>query len=341
MSSCCSEHGIDIHAHIVPENFPDWLEKPLPSGWPSMVAAEAKNGRCHRNVMIDGKLYRSVSDQCWSVPERISDLPDMGIGLQVISPMPELLGYWLPTTVAQPLVRFLNESMAEMVAESGGALKAFGALPMQDMDLAIKELDYVIDVLGFSGVEIGSNINGVPLGDSQLRPFFEACSSKNVPIFVHALKPTGMDRLTGPGKLQQVLAYPSDVGLAAASVVTGNLLVDLPNLHIAFSHGGGSFASLLPRLQQGWHTFPDLHDYVKLSPNEQARKLYFDTLVFDSFTLQHLVAKFGDSQLIIGTDYPFNFHERKPVLAIQDCGFSDELVQALVSGNALRFLNQK
>ena len=67
-----------------------------------------------------------------------------------------------------------------------------------------------------------------------------------------------MDRLVGPAPLQQVLAYPTDVGLAAASVLTGNLIHRYPKLRIAFSHGGGTLAMLLPRLQQAMSVFPAL-----------------------------------------------------------------------------------
>ena len=96
----------------------------------------------------------------------------------------------------------------------------------------------------------------MPIGAPQLDPFFEACESLGAAVFVHALRPAGMERLVGPAALQQVLAYPGDVGLAAASAITGNLLVRRPRLRIAFSHGGGTLASLLPRLQQGCRSFP-------------------------------------------------------------------------------------
>jgi aminocarboxymuconate-semialdehyde decarboxylase len=187
-------------------------------------------------------------------------------------------------------------------------------------------------------VEVGSNINGLTLADPSLRPFFQACVALDVPVFVHALKPCGMDRLSGPAQLQQVLAYPSDVGLAAAAVITGNLLRDCPGLRLAFSHGGGTFASLLPRLEQGWKTFPSLRDSIQQSPSEQARQLYFDTLVFDAPTLRHLVDTFGASQLLLGSDYPFNFHERKPAARLAECGLAGSDRQALLHGNAERFL---
>ena len=64
---------------------------------------------CHRNVMIAGKNYRTVSDKCWDTGKRLQDLEGMGLELQAVSPMPELLSYWMPPADAQQLLRFLNE----------------------------------------------------------------------------------------------------------------------------------------------------------------------------------------------------------------------------------------
>jgi aminocarboxymuconate-semialdehyde decarboxylase len=326
--------GVDAHAHVVPENFPSYLGASIPADWPSMAPAH----ECHRNVMISGKVYRTVSDQCWDSGKRLADFDEMGIQLQAISPMPELLSYWMGANDAAQLVRYLNEQIAIMVAQSGGRMIGLGAVPLQDMDLAIKELRYLKDTLGFAGVEIGSNVNGVAIGDPRFDPFFEACEALGAAVFVHALRPTGMDRLVGPPMLQQVLAFPSDVGLAAASVLTSNLIVRRPKLRIAFSHGGGTLAMLLPRLEKAISVFPALKERVMLSPTAQARQLFYDTLVFDTNTLKHLVTAFGASQLIIGTDFPFGFHDHSPVQSIIQAGFDDSTNQALTESNAKRFL---
>jgi aminocarboxymuconate-semialdehyde decarboxylase len=330
-TNCC---GVDVHAHVVPEHLPAYLGRKLPAAWPQMAPAH----ECHRHVMIAGEVYRTVSDRCWSTTRRLEDLPAMGIALQAISPMPELLSYWMDAPDAQPLLRYLNEQIAAMVAQSAGRLVGLGAVPLQSIDLSIAELGHVVQTLGLAGVEVGSNVNGTPIGDRRFDPFFAACESLGAAVFVHALKPAGMERLVGPAPLQQVLAYPSDVGLAAASCITTNLIERFPRLRIAFSHGGGTLASLLPRLQQGWKVFPALKEAVTCSPLEQARKLHYDTLVFDTSTLRHLVNTFGASQLMVGTDYPFNFHERAPVRGIEAAGFDAATVAALVHRNAERFL---
>jgi aminocarboxymuconate-semialdehyde decarboxylase len=109
-------------------------------------------------------------------------------------------------------------------------------------------------------------------------------------------------------------------------------------LRIAFSHGGGTLGMLLPRLQQGWGVFPALKESITASPREQARKLFYDTLVFDAPTLAHLASLYGATQMMIGTDFPFNFHEHAPLAAIDQAGFDDATSQLLLRTNAARFL---
>ena len=337
MSLLACAHGIDMHAHVVPDAFPAYLGSKAPSPWPRAAPAPDANGLCHRHVMVGGKHYRTISEACWSPTRRLADLPAMGPAQQVVSPMPELLSYWLDSADAQPLIRFLNEHTAAMRVESDGVLPGLAAVPLQDVAAAIAELPHAIS-LGLVGVELGSHIHGTPLAAPQHDAFWEACCALDLPVFVQALKPTGIDRLLGPAPLQQVLGCPTDVGLAAAAVITGGLLQRFPTLRLAYSHGGGTLAMLLPRLQQGWQVFAALKDSIPESPMAQARRLFYDTLVYDAPTLQHLLGLFGPEALLLGTDYPFNFHEPRPVARLDALGLDAATHAALSHGNARRFL---
>ncbi len=110
--------GIDVHAHVVPERFPAYLGRSAPSPWPETAPAPDANGLCHRHVLVGGKHYRTVSEKCWSAPRRLADFDAMGLAHQVLSPMPELLSYWLALADAQGLIRFLNEQTAAICADS-------------------------------------------------------------------------------------------------------------------------------------------------------------------------------------------------------------------------------
>ncbi|MEN9891089.1 MAG: hypothetical protein RLY78_1384 [Pseudomonadota bacterium] len=327
--------GLDIHAHLVPARFPADVARL------GTADAPPARGLCQRQILVDGRHYRTVDERCWSAPRRLADLPAMGLGAQLVSPMPELLSYWRDLAEAAPLIRFLNAHTAEVCADGGGRLLGLAAVPLQALDAAVAELRRAVEDLGLVGVEIGSNVNGRPIGDPHFLPFFEACVALDVPVFVHALKPTGMDRLLGPAPLQQVLAYPTDVGLAAASVITGGLLARLPGLRLAFSHGGGTLAALLPRLQQGWQVFPALRETMAEPPVETARRLHVDTLVFDAAQLRLLAERFGVERLLLGTDHPFNFHEPRPVQRLAEAGFTAAGQAAIALGNAARWLGPR
>jgi aminocarboxymuconate-semialdehyde decarboxylase len=191
---------------------------------------------------------------------------------------------------------------------------------------------------GFAGVEIGSNINGAPIGAPQFDAFFDAAESLGAAVFVHALRPAGKERLVGPAQLVQALAFPTDVGLAAASAITSNLIVRHPRLRLAFSHGGGTLATLLPRLEQAARTFQPLREALQVPAREQARRLYYDTLVFDQSTLRHLLATFGDTRLMLGTDYPFAFREPNPVERVEALELDAASVERMIYSNAREFL---
>jgi aminocarboxymuconate-semialdehyde decarboxylase len=331
--------AIDIHTHIVPAEFPAYAGKHVTqfggAHWPSMAAHDCH----HKNVMIDGRNFRTVSDECWDVVRRAEAMAAMGIARQVLSPMPELLSYWLPLDDAVPLIRHVNDTIAAMVARAPDKFIGLGGVPMQDPDAAVRELERLMRD-GFRGVELGSNINGAALGDPRFESFFAAAEQLGAAVFVHALHPSGKERIVGPPSLMAYIGFPLDTAYAIASLMTGGTLTRHPHLRLAFSHGGGAFASILPRLTKGWTIKPEFAALIGASPYEHARRLYYDTLVYDAPTLAHLIDTFGVRQLCLGTDYPFDIHERRPVEAVAALKLDDGDVKLLHHDNAARFLGE-
>jgi aminocarboxymuconate-semialdehyde decarboxylase len=325
----------DIHTHIVPENFPAYAGSNADVPWPSMADAHA----CHRHVMISGKVYRTVADGSWSVPRRVAQMDEMRVGRQALSPMPELLSYWLPLDDAKVLIRYLNDQIASMIAQAPERFTGLGAVPLQDGDAAIRELEYVVGTLKFSGVEIASHVNGVSIGDARFEPFFAAAVKMNAAIFVHALRPAGMDRIVGAFP-EQAVAFPGDIGLAIASMITGGIAERNPGLKIAFSHGGGAFAMMLPRLVHAWNAIPKAHESIPRSPREYARRFFYDSLVFDPATVKHLIYNYGASQLMVGSDYPYAMGDTDPVGSLEKAGLEQATLSAILQTNAERFLGR-
>ena len=173
-----------------------------------------------------------------------------------------------------------------------------------------------------------------------MRPFFEAAESLGAAVFVHALRPAGMDRLVGPAQLQQVVAFPGEVGLAAASMITGGTLAACPNLRIAFSHGGGTLQAILPRLQHVWSITPAMRDKIALEPRQAVRTMFYDDLVYDAATVDRLLSVFGETQLMCGSDYPFTIRDQDPAGTIDRLAVDDRIKELMMVKNAERWLGE-
>ena len=323
---------IDVHTHVVPENFPPYAGSGRDVPWPSMAPAHA----CHRHVMISGKVYRTVADGSWSVPRRIEDMGAMRITRQAISPMPELLSYWLPLDDAKVMCRYLNDQIAAMVTHAPERFIGLGAVPLQDVDAAIRELEYC-KRLKFAGVEIASHVNGTSIGEARFEPFFAAAEKLAAAVFVHALRPAGQDRIVGAFP-EQAVCFPGDIGLACASMITGGIGARHPQLRIAFSHGGGVMSILLARLVHAWNMFPKAKESLAESPAVTAKRFYYDQLVFEPRAVQFLIDTYGARQIVIGTDYPFALGDPHPMRTLELAQVHGETLVAISSGNAKRFL---
>ena len=325
--------AIDVHCHIVPEKFPAYAGKNRDIPWPSMAEAHA----CHKHVMISGKVYRTVSDGSWSVPRRIEHMDSTHVKRQVLSPMPELFSYWLPLEDAKVLIRYINEQLAEMVAAAPERFVGLGAVPLQDLDAAVREMEHCLDKLKFAGVEIASHVNGKSIGDLHFAPFFVECERRGAAVFVHALRPAGQDRIVGPFP-EQAVCFPGDIALGCASMITGGTAAKLPKLRIAFSHGGGAMPILLPRLEHMWKVTPKAKELLTETPTTTARRFYYDDLVFDPKAIRFLVEQYGASQILLGTDFPFAMGDTDPLGTLAKTGLDKATVEAITSGNARRFL---
>ncbi|MBL8386429.1 MAG: amidohydrolase [Burkholderiales bacterium] len=325
--------AIDVHTHVVPENFPAYAGTRPDIPWPAMAPAHA----CHRHVMISGRNYRTVSDGAWSVPRRVEAMGAMRIGRQALSPMPELLSYWLPADDAQVLLRYINDTIASMVARAPDRFIGLGAVPLQDIDLALRELEYARKTLGFAGVEIATHVNGVSIGDARFAPFFAAAERLGAAIFVHALRPVGQDRLVG-ALSEQAVAFPADIGLAAAAIITGGIAARHPNLRIAFSHGGGALSVMLPRIRHAWAMTPKALENMPEAPEVYARRFFYDCVVFDPLLVRLLIERYGASQIVVGSDYPFTMGEPDPLGLLARSGLDATVLEAICTGNARRFL---
>jgi aminocarboxymuconate-semialdehyde decarboxylase len=325
---------IDMHCHVNPEQFPPANGRG--SGrWPSMDHFEPGRAR----VMIDGKNFRTVNQNNWDVDKRLEDMDKQGVQAEAISVMPELMSYWFEPQDGLDMSRHMNETIMNMCHKRPENFFGLGMVPLQDPALAAKELAN-IKAMGMAGIEIGSNINKKSIGAPEFVEFFQECQAQDLCVFVHALQPTFLDRLISPS-ITGSIGFPSDTGMTIASFIATGTAEKVPNLRIAFSHGGGSFPFMLPRMHGSWNEGPPAREGGEPQPHtviEYARRFYYDSLLFDARAIRYLIDMMGHTQVTVGTDYPFGVREPHADDTLRTMGLSQEVYDDITWHNSFRFL---
>jgi len=296
--------AIDTHTHFVPRHIPaEPARNPL---WPSIELKDASAA-----VMVGGKVFRMIDSRSWDARRRLDDMAIDDVDGQVVSPMPELLSHWFPPDDADALCRGVNEGIAALCADHPRHFVGIGMVPMQDVALAVRRIDS-IKSLGLRGLEIGTHINGMALGDARLNDVYAAAEQAGLVIMIHPLHPLGLDRMGGRPELAAVAAFPLETAFAAVSLMTHGVLERFPKLRILLSHGGGALSWLLPRLHHAYGLRQPLQGLFAKDPAEIARSFYYDTILYDGPALQYLADKVGKGRLVVGSDYPFTIKQDKP-----------------------------
>lgn len=326
---------IDIHTHIMPETLPKWAER---FGYGGFVSLEHHCAGCAR-MMIDDKFFREIQANCWDPQTRLTECAAHKVDVQVLSAIPVLFSYWARPQDGLDVARFLNDHIAEIVAAYPKKFIGLGTLPMQAPDLAVIELERCVKDLGMAGVQIGSHINDWNLNEAALFPVFEAAARLGAAVFVHPWEMMGKERTTRYWT-PWLVGMPAETSLAICAMIFGGVFERLPDLRVAFAHGGGSFPATFGRIKHGFEVRPDLCAVDNPhSPEKYIGQFYFDSLVHDPRMLRFLLEFVGENRIALGTDYPFPLGELEPGKLIETLpDLSSETRERLLSGTALEWL---
>lgn len=327
---------IDIHTHIMPKKIPNWYAK---FGYGDFIRLE-HHKPCCANMIKGDKMFRAIESNCWDAPTRIKEMDKTTVDIQVLSTIPVLFNYWAKPEHGLETSRFFNDHIAQCVCEHPHRFEGLGTIPLQNIDLAIKELIRCKEELKLPGVEIGSNINGKNLSDPYFAPFWEACQALDMAIFVHPWEMMGEDDMTKYW-LPWLVGMPAETSRAICSFIFGGVFKRYPNLRVAFAHGGGSFPATIGRINHGFEVRPDLCAIDNdILPSKYIGKFWIDALVHDPQALKFIIDVMGEDTICMGSDYPFPLGEHHPGKLIETEITQQALKDKLLFQNAQRWLGK-
>lgn len=324
---------IDIHTHIMPEKMPNWTEK---FGYGEFIHLEHRN--CDACMMRGDKVFRVVKENSYKGEMRIKEMDETDVSSQVISTIPVLFNYWANATDGLETSRFFNDHIAETVAKEPKRFTGLGTVPLQDTELAIREMERCVKELKMPGLEIGSNVNGENLSEKKFFQFYKAAEQLGCALFVHPWEMMGEKQMQKYW-LPWLVGMPAETARAICSMIFGGVFEEFPKLRVAFAHGGGAFPYTLGRIAHGFDVRPDLVAIDNdINPGDYINRFWVDSLVHDKKAFAYLLDVMGEDKICLGSDYPFPLGENKPGRLIEKMKLGKKLEKKLFYKNALEWL---
>jgi 6-methylsalicylate decarboxylase len=275
---------IDVHHHIVPKEYVEYLSK----------------------VGINSSLGRGFPE--WDVMKDLEVMDQNGISTAIVSisaPGVYFKDNARPLEIARDLSRQMNDLCAELIRDHPGRFGAFATLPLPDVDAALKELSYALDVLKLDGVTLLSNYDGYYLGNQRFDPLLCELNRRKAVVFIHPCTPPGMEA-SHLGFPEMMFDVCFDTTRTAYSLVLEGAVKKYPDIRFILAHAGGTVPYLAGRVKMAAAFGTRFKDAIPDGLEFYLKKFYYDTaLSAFPYAFASLNALAGSSKIVFGTDYPF------------------------------------
>jgi aminocarboxymuconate-semialdehyde decarboxylase len=327
--------SIDVHAHLTPQCF--WRATENGGDWHTIRREQDANGG---EIAVVGGRRQSLPPRArWTPEQRLADMDSLGVDVHVVSPFVGFYNYQLDARIAVATSQAINDEISSMTRSRPDRFAGLGTLPMQDVKAAIGELERCMVQLGLKGAEINDHVNGRTLEELEFRPFWKAAEELGALIFFHQGGETLVSPRTTRYHLPNSIGNLVDRAVTFATLVSGGVMDQYPNLKICLGHGGGYTCYGIGRLDRGWQVRSEARAHMAQPPSAYLRRFYYDCIVYTEAALRFLIDTVGADRVLFGTDWPYDMALDWPVswiLSMQS--LSPEEKEAILWKNLERLL---
>jgi len=262
---------IDVHHHVVP---PRYADDSMPIKLPDTAAQLRSMDNWHIRTAITSLTPRVILKNLHQLRE---------------------------------VARICNEFQARMLLEHPARFGSFALLPLPNVDGALEEITYALDILHLDGVGLFSSVNDRYLGDPLFDPVFDELNRRNAVVFIH---PTHCEA-PAETNLQAppfVVEYVFDTTRAVVNLIYSGTLKRCPDIRFIVAHGGGAVPFLAQRIamMQGHRGAKGVSGVIPT-----LRSLYYEIASTTSaFALRSLQSLADPAHVLWGSDLPFVYGER-------------------------------
>jgi aminocarboxymuconate-semialdehyde decarboxylase len=272
--------------------------------------------------------------------DRVAILDKMGIDIALIS----VNDFWWWDVKDQGLAKAIctvhNETLGTWHRKHPDRLFGMASVPLQFPQLAADMMQDAVTRLGARCVTVGGHVGGESLSLPKFDVFWAKAAELGQLVFMHPNGSANIIKeggLAGRGGLGNIVGNPLETTVFLSRLIFDGTFDRFPTLRVGGAHAGGYLPSYMGRTEVACQR-EGQNCIIKKKPSDYLRSnVLADTMVFSEEGLRHLVAEMGVSQVVFGTDIPFNW----PVnvdLVVDSTSLSNADKEAVLGGNLMRLL---
>ena len=239
------------------------------------------------------------------------DMDSLGVDVQIASTGAQFYYYGRDGQEIAAMHRECNDEVHQMTIDHPDRFKGLAQIPMQDVDLAIAELDRCVNQLGMVGAMIDDKVNGKTFDEPEFLPLWKAAEQMGAVFLIHQGGGTLVNPRTRKYHLPNTIGNLVDRAVTFASFVMGGVMDACPDLKICLAHGGGYACYGVGRMDRSWDVgrLPQ----IPQPPSAYLSRFYYDCLTHSESALRMLIDMAGIDKVVFGTDWPFDMQIDWPV----------------------------